>query len=217
MIQKWQRAFTLIELLIVVAIIAILAAIAVPNFLEAQVRSKISRLRADMRTIATAMEAYFTDHNGYPLHIDYDTGPIPLNARPWFAALTTPVAYLTSMPTDPFFDPRTLGGDVSIGSSGSWIHYEALWNTWGRGVGGNPPYDWMPDTWGPWVGFVPQMRARGFWYTLRSPGPDRLVDFNRTVGGQRLGLGAFYDPTNGTVSVGDIVRLGPGASDFIVF
>ncbi|MBM3335345.1 prepilin-type N-terminal cleavage/methylation domain-containing protein, partial [Candidatus Sumerlaeota bacterium] len=131
MIQKWQRAFTLIELLIVVAIIAILAAIAVPNFLEAQVRSKISRLRADMRTIATAMEAYFTDHNGYPLHIDYDTGPIPLNARPWFAALTTPVAYLTSMPTDPFFDPRTLGGDVSIGSSGSWIHYEALWNTWG--------------------------------------------------------------------------------------
>jgi prepilin-type N-terminal cleavage/methylation domain-containing protein len=46
-------AFTLIELLIVVAIIAILAAIAVPNFLEAQVRSKVSRAKADMRSIAT--------------------------------------------------------------------------------------------------------------------------------------------------------------------
>ena len=59
-----NRAFTLIELLIVVAIIAILAAIAVPNFLEAQTRSKVSRTKADMRTCATALEAY--DHQDMP-------------------------------------------------------------------------------------------------------------------------------------------------------
>ena len=61
-----QHGFTLIELLIVVAIIAILAAIAVPNFLEAQTRAKISRVRADHRTIATGLEVYKVDTNKYP-------------------------------------------------------------------------------------------------------------------------------------------------------
>ncbi len=62
-----KRGFTLIELLIVVAIIAILAAIAVPNFLEAQVRSKVSRVKSDMRTLATGIEAYYVDYNHAPI------------------------------------------------------------------------------------------------------------------------------------------------------
>jgi len=210
---KLLKGFTLIELLIVVAIIAILAAIAVPNFLEAQVRSKVARVRTDMRTIATALEAYFVDHNGYPLHVDFPAPPIPLNFRPWFWALTTPVAYITSMPTDPFT------GGVRRGPNppGIWFHYDPLWNTWGRGVGGTSPYDWMPDAWGPWNGFVADMRRRGFWYVLWSPGPDGDHDFTGHSTGVYQGPGAFYDPTNGTVSSGDIARLGPGASDYIAF
>ena len=61
--MKKTIAFTLIELLIVVAIIAILAAIAVPNFLEAQTRSKVSRVKADMRSVATGVEAYRVDNS----------------------------------------------------------------------------------------------------------------------------------------------------------
>jgi len=61
-----KKGFTLIELLIVIAIIAILAAIAVPNFLEAQVRAKVSRVKADQRSLATGLEAYYVDNNSYP-------------------------------------------------------------------------------------------------------------------------------------------------------
>jgi general secretion pathway protein G len=55
----------LIELLIVVAIIGILAAIAIPNLLTAMQRSKQKRTMADMRTIATGWEARATDINKY--------------------------------------------------------------------------------------------------------------------------------------------------------
>ena len=64
--KKPTQGFTLIELLIVVAIIAILAAIAVPNFLEAQTRAKVSRSKADLRTLATGVESYALDWQKYP-------------------------------------------------------------------------------------------------------------------------------------------------------
>src|SRR5438067_8339679 len=95
-----RRAFTLIELLIVVAIIAILAAIAVPNFLEAQTRAKVSRAKADLRTVATALEAYNVDTNKYPP--DFGYGAIYSSFLPRLAHLTSPVAYITSVPEDPF-------------------------------------------------------------------------------------------------------------------
>ena len=117
-----KKAFTLIELLIVVAIIAILAAIAVPNFLEAQTRAKISRTKSDMRTSATALEAYCVDNNGYPNSHSFGIAtaktapadPLVDSSNPFsnhiLERLSTPVAYVTTAFTK---DPFTLKGRYS--------------------------------------------------------------------------------------------------------
>ena len=61
-----RRGFTLIELLIVVAIIGIVVAISVVNMINAIQRAKQKRSMGDMKTVATAIEAYATDQNFYP-------------------------------------------------------------------------------------------------------------------------------------------------------
>jgi len=101
MFCRSRTGFTLIELLIVVAIIAILAAIAVPNFLEAQTRSKVARIKGDLRALAVAEEAYFVDFNSYTQGQGGTGSTWPIQ---WegFKMLTTPVPYITSLPSDPF-------------------------------------------------------------------------------------------------------------------
>lgn len=59
-----QKGFTLIELLIVVAIIGIIAAILIPNFLDALQKGRQKRSMGDMRQIATAVAAWYTDNSG---------------------------------------------------------------------------------------------------------------------------------------------------------
>jgi type II secretion system protein G len=61
-----RRGFTLIELLIVVAIIGIIVAIAVVNMINAIQRAKQKRSMGDMKSLATAIEAFATDQNFYP-------------------------------------------------------------------------------------------------------------------------------------------------------
>ena len=196
-------AFTLIELLIVVAIIAILAAIAVPNFLEAQVRSKVSRAKSDMRTTATGLESYYVDYNNYP---DVPTTgfnpPIKLGveySRGALTKLSTPVAYLTnSLYTDPF-----AVGSQATNFYGYANAKEAIPYLSAVGVTATEAQqaEFLQNLW-----------------ILQSVGPDRLnfalqtgnpnqnfpLAFNAITA--RTNLSFFYDATNGTVSVGDVVR-----------
>ncbi len=59
--MKKEKGFTLVELLIVVAIIGILAAIAIPQFNKYKVRGYIASLKSDLKNIHTAAQAYLTD------------------------------------------------------------------------------------------------------------------------------------------------------------
>ncbi len=60
-----RKGFTLIELMIVVAIIGILAAIAIPNFLKFQAKSKQSEAKTNLKAIFTAETSYFGENNSY--------------------------------------------------------------------------------------------------------------------------------------------------------
>ena len=63
--KKNEKGFTLIELMIVIAIIGILAAIAIPQFSAYRTRSYNSSAQSDVRNIATAQEAYYVDASTY--------------------------------------------------------------------------------------------------------------------------------------------------------
>ncbi|MGI5844298.1 MAG: competence type IV pilus major pilin ComGC [Candidatus Xenobium sp.] len=65
--RKKSGGFTLIELMIVIAIIAILAAILVPNFIRARAQGQFTACKSNLKNIATALEMYSTDSQGrYP-------------------------------------------------------------------------------------------------------------------------------------------------------
>jgi len=94
-----DAGFTLIEVLTVVVIIAVLAAILLATFLRARAQSAVSASKGNVKNIATALETYFTDNNEYPSAL---------------AALVP--TYARAIPNDPCTDtPYTY--EISTGGS----------------------------------------------------------------------------------------------------
>ncbi|MCX7017495.1 MAG: prepilin-type N-terminal cleavage/methylation domain-containing protein [Candidatus Sumerlaeota bacterium] len=224
-VRTFATAFTLIELLIVVAIIAILAAIAVPNFLEAQTRAKVSRVKADMRSISTALHAYKVDNNKLPRAktTGYD-GSVYNNILRikspvgWGDAciyLTTPISYISSFPDDPFLmraHPQYLNLSYNYAGLTGAVNDLTAWpaNAQILSLLGKSPMIRLngPGSPASFTEFIlastgPKMVYDTLQYMLYNPNATRYFIDGTPYGAS----GPEYDPTNGTNSLGPIYRL----------
>ncbi len=185
--MKEHHAFTILELLIVVGIIAILAGIAMENFARASIRSKVTRVLSDHRTLRLGIESYRTDHNRLPRMASRNYGDpqfdqingIPVSGV-MSKVLSTPVAYVTNAYLfDPFMTNRPDAPlDERLYTYQDTQQY-IVWN---------------PDS-----TFWPQAVAYYGDWRLASVGPDQSFDHLFANSAQLP-----YDPTNGTISLGNI-------------
>lgn len=176
-------AFTLIELLIVVAIIGILAAIAVPNFLNAQTRAKIAHAQADMKAVSTAAHIKAIDIKNFPNN---------MAACSSYNQLTTPIAYLSSTDAayDHFFPPPTDPEDPKYYAPGGNCYFFH----WGDRISVRRSNKHFTE--------LPQL--------IFSVGPNQIRDVNGVFGIMSnpytvVSSTHIYDSTNGLHSFGDLL------------
>jgi len=204
------KGFTLIELLIVVAIIAILAAIAIPNFLEAQVRSKVSRTKADMRSIANAIESYAVDNNHLPMDF------APREGYPYYFhwRLSTPLTYISRAHMHDVFGEQRAFTGPNPGGVRFRYRYRAFKENYlvaGNGfaltncASNSPGSMGAKDVLGDWA--------------IYSYGPDKLTNVPQSplfADGANITdwMWQVYDPTNGTISKGEVIRCPKGVVNY---
>ena len=130
-VRKRKNGFTLVEILIVVIILGILAAIVIPQFTDASTDAKNSSLESNLQALRSQLELYKVQHNdAYPWDADGDPDTLDLaDSATIITRLTTKTdadgaaggnfgPYMQSVPTNPFLDNATAAfgapGDADI-------------------------------------------------------------------------------------------------------
>lgn len=127
--SRMRRAFTLVEILIVVIILGILAAVVIPQFADASSDAKLSALQTNLATMRTQLSMYKLQHNDtWPLLSTFTT-QMTLSSKADGSTATIGTAtyiygpYVISIPNNPF----TLTNTVSTGSadSSAWYYVQS--------------------------------------------------------------------------------------------
>ena len=129
--MKTRQGFTLVEILIVVVILGVLAAIVIPQFANAGVETKTASLRANLRRIRMQIELYMVNHNGnVPSLSNFEaqmTGTTDMSGN---TSGTEFGPYLMSIPVEPFTQSNAVSASDSVG----WNYDVTTRNFWA-------PYD----------------------------------------------------------------------------
>lgn len=117
---RQQAGFTLIEIMVVVVIIGILAALVVPKVMGRPDQAKVTVARGDLKAIASALEMYRLDNRRYP---DTQQGLEALVQRPSSGADNwNPEGYLGRLPVDPWGKPYLYLAPGSKGAYDLWSY-----------------------------------------------------------------------------------------------
>lgn len=225
-----RRGFTLVELLIVIAIISILALLAVPNAQEAQTRAKVAAVKNNMRVVAVALEMCAVDTNQYPRAVTWN-----LPCKILFESDHCTKSILR--PQYEIFFPRKSGNPELLFGNLVYFNHSMMLELLEQGI------TWDSATTETWKR---AKEAAGEW-SLHSIGPDQVLEGpnwvrmagadilqdENTASGAALawcGPGSDcdsppheyvdwayfrdYDPTNGTVSEGNIFRTQRSSAGF---